>query len=77
MKAQRLQLIQAFIKLAPDVTAKDRTDCAKKLKISKQIICYYLAGKVSNNDKALQILEFLKQRIESRQNEIENLCKKN
>lgn len=75
MKAQRVQLMQAFIKLAPDVTAKDRTDCAKKLKVSKQIICYYLAGKVSNNDKAIQILEFLKNRIETRQNEIEQLWK--
>jgi hypothetical protein len=75
MKSQRIQLIQAFIKIAPDVTAKDRTECAKKLKISKVTICYYLAGKVSNNDKAIQVLEFFKQRIENRQQEIQQLCK--
>lgn len=75
MKAQRVQIAQALIRLAPEVTAKDRTECSKKLKLSKVTICYYLSGKVTNNDKALNVLEFLKERIETRQQEIQELCK--
>lgn len=75
MKAQRVQIAQAFIRMAPEVTAMDRTECAKKFKISKITICYYLAGKITNNDRALQVFEFLKNRIQLRQSEIDNLCK--
>lgn len=77
MKAQRVQIAQEFIRIAPNITAKDRTECAKKLKISKITICYYLGGKITNNDRALEVLEFFKARIETRQQEIDNLCKKN
>ncbi len=72
MKGQRLQLAQALIRIAPEVTAKDRTECCKKLKVSKQTICYYLNGKVTNTDKGLQVLEFLKDKIQNRQQEINN-----
>jgi len=75
MNGQRIKIAQALIKIAPEVTAKDRTDCAKKLKLSKETICYYLGGKVSNNDKALKVLEFLKDRIKWREQEIQKLCK--
>ena len=77
MKAQRVQIAQAFFKIAQDITAKDRTECAKKLGISKITICYYLGGKITNNDRAIQVLEFFKACIEARQQEIDNLCKKN
>lgn len=76
MKAQRVQIAQEFIRIAPNITAKDRTECAKKLSISKITICYYLGGKITNNDRALEVLEFFKSRIEIRQQEIDNLCKK-
>lgn len=75
MKAQRTQLAKALIKIAPDVTAADRTDCSKELKVSKITICYYLGGKVSNNDRALRILEFLTNKIQTRQQAIQELCK--
>lgn len=74
MKGQRIQIAQALIRIAPEVTAKDRTDCAKRLCLSKITICYYLCGKVTNNDKALQVLEFLKNKIATRQEEIKKLC---
>lgn len=74
MKGQRIQIAQALIRIAPEVTAKDRTECAKRLRLSKITICYYLGGKVTNNDKALQVLEFLKNRIQTRQEEISKLC---
>lgn len=74
MKAQRLQIAQALLRLAPNVTAEDRTTVCKKFKVSKQTVCYYLNGKVTNNDKALLILEFLKERISNRQKEITQLC---
>lgn len=77
MKAQRVQIAQEFIRIAPNITARDRTECAKKLNISKITICYYLGGKITNNDRALEVLEFFKARIENRQQEIDNLCKKN
>lgn len=70
MKAQRTQIAQALIKIATDVTSLDRTDCAKELGLSKITICYYLNGRVSNNDRALQILEFFNKKIEIRQKEI-------
>lgn len=75
MKAQRVQIAQALLRLAPEVTAKDRTECVKKLKISKVTVCYYLSGKVTNNDKALLVLEYLKSRVELRQKEIQSICK--
>lgn len=74
MKAQRLQITQALLKIAPDVTSGDRTKCAKKLNISKQTICYYLNGRVTNNDKGLLILEYFKKCISDRQKEIQQLC---
>jgi orotate phosphoribosyltransferase-like protein len=74
MKAQRLQIAQALLKIAPNVTANDRKECAQELNISKQTICYYLTGRVSNNDRALQILEFFIQRIDNRQKDIKQLC---
>lgn len=74
MKAQRLQITQALLRIAPDVTANDRTAVCKKFKVSKQTVCYYLNGKVTNNDRALLILEFLKERINNRQTEIKQLC---
>lgn len=77
MKAQRLQLTQALLRIASEVTPLDRTLCAKELNISKITICYYLTGKVSNNDKALKILEFFIERIKIRQQEIQRLCQNN
>jgi hypothetical protein len=76
VKAQRVQIAQALLRIAADITAKDRTECAKKLNISKITICYYLGGKITNNDRALKVLEFFKSRIAARQQEIDNLCKK-
>jgi hypothetical protein len=75
MKGQRLQIAQALLKLAPNITANDRSLCAKKLKISKVTICYYLKGKVSNNDKGLELIAFFKECIAARQKEIQELCK--
>jgi predicted transcriptional regulator len=74
MKAQRLQLNQALLKIAPNVTAADKTECAKELNVSKQTICYYLTGRVTNNDRAIKVLEFFLQRIKNRQQEIKQLC---
>jgi hypothetical protein len=76
MKAQRTQIAQALVRIAPEITAKDRTECAKKLSISKITICYYLNGKVTNNDKALEVLEYLKKRVNQRQKEIHSICQK-
>lgn len=77
MKAQRVQLAQALVAISPNVTADDRSACAKKYNISKQTICYYLNGRVTNNDKALLVLEYLKKRIHNRQQEIEQICQNN
>jgi hypothetical protein len=74
MKAQRLQLAQALLKIAPNVTSTDRTKCSEQLNISKQTICYYLNGRVTNNDKGIQVLEFLIKCINNRQKEIQQLC---
>lgn len=76
LKGQRLQLAQALIRIAPDVTAADKKECVKKLKVCKVTICYYLNGKVTNNDKALKVLEFLTDRIAVREKEIKNsICR--
>jgi hypothetical protein len=74
-KAQRIQIAQALIRIAPEVTANDRHACIRKLKVSKVTLCYYLGGKVTNNDKALQVLEFLQNKINIRQQEIQQVCK--
>lgn len=74
MKAQRLQLAQALLKIAPNVTPGDRTKCAQQLNISKQTICYYLNGRVTNNDRGVRVLEFLIECINNRQKEIQQLC---
>lgn len=75
-QVQRIQLASALFKIKPNITANDRTACSLALGISKITICYYLAGKISNNDRALKVLEFLKARIEARQIEIDNVCQK-
>lgn len=77
MKGQRIQIAQELIRIAPEVTALDKRECVKKIKVSKVTICYYLTGRVTNNDKALQVLEFFKKRIKDRQVEIQKLCKNN
>jgi hypothetical protein len=74
MKAQRLQIAQALLKIAPNVTSGDRTKCAKEFNISKQTICYYLNGRVTNNDRGIQLLEYFLQCINDRQKEIKQLC---
>lgn len=74
MKTQRLQLSQALLRIAPNVTAIDRSVCVEELGISKQTICNYLNGKVTNNDKAVKLLEFFLLRINNRQQEIQQLC---
>lgn len=74
MKAQRLQLAQALLKIAPNVTSGDRIKCAQQLNISKQTICYYLNGRVTNNDRGVRVLEFLTECINNRQKEIQQLC---
>lgn len=75
MKEQRTLIAQALLRLAPNVTAQDRTNCAKKLKISKVSICYYLNGKVTNNEKGLKMVEFFKNAIAEKAQKIETLCK--
>lgn len=74
-KGQRIQIARALLEIAAEVTAKDRRDCAEALDVSKITICYYLKGKVTNNDKALRVLEYLQFKINKRQKEIEALCK--
>ena len=77
MQGQRIQIAQALLKIAHEVTAQDRRECAKALKISKVTICYYLNGKVTNNDKALRVLEFFKIQIAARQIEINAYARTN
>lgn len=72
---QRKELTRALLRIAPDITAQDRTECAKKFKISKVTICYYLNGKVANNDRALAMIQFFTERIESRSKKIKELCR--
>lgn len=77
MKSQRTQIAQALLRIAKDVTADDRKECVKKLGLSKITICYYLNGRVTNNDRALRILEFFNGRIAERQSEILQYARSN
>lgn len=75
MKVQRTSITQALLKLAPNVTATDRSECSKKLRISKVTICYYLNGRVTNNDVGLKMVAFFKTAIAKKAAKINNLCK--
>ena len=51
---------------APDVSPKDITFIASKYHIHANTVRKYFAGSVGNNDIAYDILEGIKERIDSR-----------
>lgn len=77
MKDQRLRLAKTLLKLSPDVTAADRAAIAKKLKTSKVTISNYLNGQVTNNDRAIAMIEALQERITAREKKMQALCLNN
>lgn len=77
MKDQRLRLTKTLLKLAPDITASDRTYVTKKLKVSKVTISNFLNGHVSNNDLAISMIEIFTERIAEREAKMKSLCQNN
>lgn len=74
MKNHGTQLSKTLLKLSPNVTAADRTLCSRKLKISKVTISNYLNGRVTNNDLAINMIEFFTSCIDARDQKIKYLC---
>lgn len=63
--AQQRKLGLMLKKLALDVTAADKKEAEKKW--SKNSIGIYLSGDVKNNDTAVAMIIFFKQRIANRE----------
>lgn len=74
MKDQRTRIAKSLEKLAPNVTAADRSACIKAFKITKVTISNYLKGKVTNNDLALEMIGFFQDRIAKREEKLAKIC---
>jgi len=59
-------LKQELLKIAPDVTKADRIAFLSSHAIKKTTLSNYLNGKVSDNDTAVIIIKFMKDRIQQR-----------
>lgn len=77
MRYQGSRISKMLLKLAPNVTAADRTYCSKKLNITKVTISNCLNGRVTNNDIALAMIKIFKRRIEARDAKLKTLCQNN
>ena len=63
-------LANELIAISSDVTRADRTAFLEKHPYSKTTLSNYMNGTVSDNDTALLILKFMRQRIADRYAEI-------
>lgn len=70
---QKERLNMEFLKIAPDVTPKDKQDFTEQFNISEMTIFRYLRGDVTNNDTGTEMLFFFKQRIKARQEKIDSI----
>lgn len=63
-----------LVELSRDVTKKDRQEARRKLKLTGETISRYLNGnhKVMDNDTAVKIIEFFKDRIDKREQIIQD-----
>lgn len=52
--------------MAPNVSAKDKKDAAKELGVHYNTVSNYLDGKVADIEKGIELVGFLKGRIEDR-----------
>lgn len=63
----QVERFAVFLKeLRPDVTEDDRIAAQKRLKVSYNTISGYINGKGKNNDTALKLITFFKERIAER-----------
>lgn len=69
---QKERLQQELVKIAPNVTAKDKQDLVSEHAISTYTISRYLRGDVLNVDTATDMLVFFRNRIKQREEKINN-----
>lgn len=67
---QRDRLAESLLKLKADVTAQDRMDAIKKLSFQKATISRYLNGIVNDNDTAVKLISFFRDKIAKREKAI-------
>jgi hypothetical protein len=68
--SQKQRITKAIEAIKNDVTAVDRKECLKALGISEPSLKNYMSGKIGNNDTAVKILKYLKERIAEREKAI-------
>lgn len=67
MSADLKTQLEARLKaVEPNITGKDKTEACQELKISRPTLDKYLNGEAPNVDTALEILEFLDDRVSDR-----------
>lgn len=64
---QSARFSEKLEKLRPDVTAQDRKDASKELKVTAATISRYLNGYVLDNDTAASLVTFFSARISERE----------
>jgi len=69
---QRERLQQELVKIAPNVTSKDKQDLVNEYGISVYTISKYLRGEVLNIDTATDMLVFFRKRVNEREEKINN-----
>lgn len=59
----KTKCIDSLRVISGSVTAKDKSDAAKKFNIHKNTVLGYLRGEVGDIDMGLQLIDFFNQRI--------------
>lgn len=65
-KSQKQRLQEQFELIVEDVTAGDRKAAVEELGYTKMTLSRYLNGSIDDNDTAVQILKFFRNRIAER-----------
>jgi hypothetical protein len=65
-KTQRQRFSDVLKMMNTDITATDRKACLEAFDISEPTLKRYLLGYVGDNDKAANLINFFKKRIEKR-----------
>ncbi len=72
---QQVQKIREYLsRLAINVTAEDRSLAVTAFDITKGTLSKYLNGNPTNNDLAIELIKFLKERIDAREQKIAAIC---
>ena len=69
---QKDRFAAELLSISPDVTENDRKEFMKKHKKGVTMVSNYLNGKVANVDIATKMLLFFREKIEQRNNVLQN-----